>query len=365
MPLKIIQSKLNKKDLSLLSVCCAVIYHTLIHAPHSLEEIRKHTLKKYRNTDKYKKTKCSPGIARRSTSASRPWSRLGLATLPPTPTRRSFTPSSWCSLAVSCAIPHVLTPELIFWSPPAIWSTHPPVNSHLMLWAGSRIFEVLEFTYYMANPRTHPVIVTPTGFHCCYSLLLTTTQFNISYATPWKSSGQYCNDIWQNFWPKCWFPSMTSLQNWTSWVRFSGNSRKALGHQWRWKPSYFLTIENEMYEEYKNLLCKLFSSTVLTVHHKHLILKWRQYNKERPWKLNFLSLEIPQEKHFQLLWILDNAPIPGFPRFDHSENYFRWNYENKCFRWINAKRPTLTPNINLTNLKICKYAQKRLFTATN
>ena len=57
----------------------------------------------------------------------------------------------------------------------------------------------------------------------------------------------------------------------------------------------------------------MFSSTVLTVHHKHLILKWRQYNKERPWKLNFLSLEIPQEKHFQLLWILANAPIPLSP----------------------------------------------------
>ena len=62
----------------------------------------------------------------------------------------------------------------------------PQLHTHLMFWAGSRIFEVLEFTYYMVNPRTHPVIVTPTGFHCCYSLLLTTTQFNISYATPWK-----------------------------------------------------------------------------------------------------------------------------------------------------------------------------------
>ena len=39
-------------NLSLLSVCCSVIflYHTLIHAPHSLEKIQKHTSKKYGNT---------------------------------------------------------------------------------------------------------------------------------------------------------------------------------------------------------------------------------------------------------------------------------------------------------------------------
>ena len=85
----------------------------------------------WRNTEKYKKTTCSRGIARRSTSASRPSSRLGLAMLLRTRTPRSFTPSSWCSLAVSQAnlqVSHVLggLQKTNFWSSPLMCRQPPP-----------------------------------------------------------------------------------------------------------------------------------------------------------------------------------------------------------------------------------------------
>ena len=233
----------------LCSYSCTSLYFCCISSPSPwIQKYRNAEIQKYRNTEmqKYRNTETQNAVPvlhgalllLHGPDLGWVWQRCPQHRRGEALRHRHDAPWLWVA-----PTKHVLTPELIFWSPPAIWSTHPPVNSHLMLWAGSRIFEVLEFTYYMVNPRTHPVIVTPTGFHCCYSLLLTTTQFNISYATPWKSSGQYCNDIWQNFWLKCWFPSMTSLQNWTSWVRFSGNSRKALGHQWRWKPSYFQPLK--------------------------------------------------------------------------------------------------------------------------
>ena len=155
-------SAFNKTSLS---VCCAVIllHHTLLllHGLH-LEEIQK-----CRNTEiqKYRNTKCSPGIARRSTSASRPSSRLGLAMLPPTRTRRSFTPSSWCSLAVSGKPIHHLS-SCFGWPPELkirvkLFGVHP--------WCGQ---------------STHPPTNQPQfGFHCRYSSLLPSTQLNISFET--------------------------------------------------------------------------------------------------------------------------------------------------------------------------------------